>query len=1224
MADNTKYTGLTNYANYHTFSKLQVGNNVNFGGSINRSGHTVTNTDAWLDDVPFFNTFTTPSAALAAVGKSAVKNDLVSIAVAEGDIAVGIYRRNDVDNTTGDKTFTEIFAPYTIGTDTKDGAAVLLNKDDKAVVRVWNKQTLTLLDGANNSNANSEGQAARIIIDGTPVEQFIAVPDVCRSGYPSNGYAIKVYNDGTAMTMDFGTVTNTFFDVPFAGVIMFGGGTDGSVYTIDCFEYIGDKLAAVNTKIADINETIKGLTIEAGTGIKEIKEGTGIKVDATDPIKPTVSVDTTVIATAASVQEVATDVAEIQKTIEEGVVSTVTASTAAQAAGVTVTEGTTPEINVTVGTIDTGVTAVVTGGAVKTYVDTAASGLQNQIDDITESLATGDIHAEIDAVRQTAEAAKKLADTSAQSAEGDDYVTASQTGNKITVSTDIDAIDSKLADVNSEVGAAIKAADDKAVAANNAAAQALTDAKKYTDDEIDKVEKSIADALDAHSQDITKVEEAISSLSTSGFARIVVSELPTADIKLNAIYLVPLATAEKDENVYAEYIYVGGSVTDGVVGGGTFEQIGTTKTDLTEYAKTADVTETLKGYTAVTTHNKLATRVTIAETTIGTHTTAIAENKAAAEAAQGAAYAAQADVNALEGTVQTLAANVETNKTAAETGISEAKAAAKAADDKAVAAQTDVDALEVTVATLSTIVEANKTAADATQTALETLQTTVATNKTAADATQTALKELQTTVATNKTAADQTQTDLDVAEGKIATIEGTLETLTGTGADSIAAKLATKVDNVTGGSKGITISTADTDDGRVATLAVVPATEVTATADAVVTAATVFAHVASVAETTLTAAKGYTEEKISELTESLDSTVTAENTAISVEQVNGKLTSVSVTKGSIATGDTNLVDGGTVFVVTNALEVAVGKKLDTATYNAEKATADAAIEKAQGDATQALADASTAQTTAEAKIETIAPADARIIVTPATTDKVKSVTIGLADTVATTTDGTAYSKAETDAAVKVASDAAKAADDKAVAAQTAAEAAQTTANGKIAAVEVTADATTHFGAQHISAATDADKKVTITVTRADEWSVGETKPAPGISSVINGKMSNGTTIDDANLVDGTSMFAGNTALTTYVGDLGKLATGTSMFSGCSALTTFCGNLGSLTDGTDMFAGCHLNEESLIYIVDSLPVVTSGTITVGVAEGVDKAPYVTEAATKGWTLAYSIV
>jgi predicted nucleic acid-binding Zn-ribbon protein len=177
--------------------------------------------------------------------------------------------------------------------------------------------------------------------------------------------------------------------------------------------------------------------------------------------------------------------------------------------------------------------------------------------------------------------------------------------------------------------------------------------------------------------------------------------------------------------------------------------------------------------------------------------------------------------------------------------------------------------------------------------------------------------------------------------------------------------------------------------------------------------------------------------------------------------------------------------------------------------------------------------------------------------------------------------------------------------------------AQTTAESKIAAVEVATDATTHFGAQHITATTGDDKKVTITVTRADEWSVGETKPAKDVSSVINGKMSDGKTIDDANLVDGTSMFAGNTALTTFVGDLGKLTTGTSMFSGCTGLVDFCADLSSLVDGTDMFKGCALSEESIIYIVDSLPKVTSGTICLGTTVPEDLKDEAEKI--KGWTV-----
>ena len=1102
MADNTKYTGLTNYANYHTFSKLQVGNNVNFGGSINRSGHTVTNTDAWLDDVPFFNTFTLPSDALTAVGKSAVKNDLVSIAVAEGDIPAGIYRRNEVDNTAGDKTFTEIFTPYTIGTDTKDGAPVLLNKNGKAVVRVWSAQKLTLLTKDNNSNANSEGQAARIIIDGAPVEQFIAVPDVCRSGYPSNGYGIKVYKDASPMTMDFGTVKDTFFDVPFAGVIMFGGGTvAASTYTIDCFEYIGDKLAAVNTKISDIQKTIENLTIEAGEGIKQIKTGTGISVategvEGATALTPVVSVDTTVIATAASVKAVADDVAEIQKTIEEGVVSAVTASANAQAAGISVSEGTTPEIDITVGTVAEGENALVTGDAVASAISTAKSG--------AETTAANALSAAVEQIGKDITAAKESAIAAA----------------KTETEGQIDTAKAAIKETTDALAEAIEAAQSAAEkVGTDAATQALTDAKAYTDTEIEAVEKSISDALTAHSQDIAKVEAAITGITTNGFERVIVSELPTTGIKLNAIYLVPMTTAEKELNGYAEYIYVGGTVTEGVVSGGKFEQIGTTKTDLAEYAKTTDVTETLKGYTTTATHNALDTRVSSAEGTIAEHATAISDltqtvtaNKTAADATQTAldeltqtvtanktaADATQTALTGLTTTVGELAATVTANKTAA-------------------------DATQTALNELTQTVTSNKTAADATQTALNTLTQTVTANKTAADATQTALDTLTQIVTANKTAADATQTDLDAAEAKIEAIEGTLETLTGTGDDSISAKLATKVDNVTGSGAGISITTADTTDGaRVATLTVNAATAVTENNTAVVTASAVYSHVSTVAGTTLTSAKSYTEEQIEALTASLAAEVTADNTSITVTQAAGVLTGISVTKGTITEKSTDLVDGGTVYAVTSALETAVSKKVDTETYTTDKAAIDAAIE--------------TAQETADSKIASVGNS---------------STHVGSA---LATTNGTA-----------------------------------------------------------------------VIIAPATRWNASDVTVPPGIAKVINGEMFTSVdaqfgTIDDANLVDGTSMFASNTSLTMYVGDLGKLTTGTNMFSGCIGLTTFCGDLGSLTEGTGMFAGCQLDEESLIYIVDSLPTVSDKTITVGVAAGVDKAPYVTEAQKKGWNLA----
>jgi hypothetical protein len=171
------------------------------------------------------------------------------------------------------------------------------------------------------------------------------------------------------------------------------------------------------------------------------------------------------------------------------------------------------------------------------------------------------------------------------------------------------------------------------------------------------------------------------------------------------------------------------------------------------------------------------------------------------------------------------------------------------------------------------------------------------------------------------------------------------------------------------------------------------------------------------------------------------------------------------------------------------------------------------------------------------------------------------------------------------------------------------------AESKISSVTATTEAT-HFGSSLVSATTTGTD-VAITVAPAKEWSVGATKPDFRITSVINGKMSNGSTIDDANLVDGTLMFA-KSDIQTFVGSLGKLTNGTSMFAN-SSLTEFCADLGSLQDGTSMFAGCTLSEESIVFIVDSLPAYTTGTHTINLGTTVP-AELKAEAEGKGWTVA----
>lgn len=1226
MANNTKYTGLTNYANYHTFSKLQVGNNVNFGGSINRSGHTVTNTDAWLDDVPFFNTFTTPSAALAAVGKSTVQNDLISIAVAEGDIATGIYRRNNIDNADGSKSFNEIFVPYTIGTDKDEtGATVLLNKNGKAVVRVWTGQQLTLLDGDNNSNANSEGQAARIIIDGAPVEQFIAVPDVCRSGYPSNGYSIKVYNDGTPMTMDFGTVTNTFFDVPFAGVIMFGGGTDGSVYTIDCFEYIGDKLAAVNTKIADIQETIENLTVEAGEGIKQIKtvEGSGITiategVEGATKLTPVINIDTNVIATKASVDAVAEDISEIQQTIESGVVSSVTASSAAQKAGITVGGTDTElEIQVTVGEVSESSEAVVTGKAVAAAIETAK---QAAIDNAKVTLTQG---AGITvtpngtastsftvAVDNTVATAQSVTDLAARVTTAEGEIDALQeTVNGLTSGEN--SVDSKITDAKTEIteteiaeqsvsGAGITVTLDGTVgkptltgSVTTASYTPATEGVKGSWSDDDKVAKAsdvkaaIADVENAHGKDIQTLQAAVNSLTTTGLTRYVLPDGQNlsniTDPKENVIYLVK-DTTNAESGSYIEYLYVGT----------VFEAIGTTKTDLSEYAKTADVDASFEATNAevakkansadvytrtdidgkVTTINgaisaaatkgqqgidDAATAKVAADAAQGDATQALtdaATAKSAADAAQAAANTAQGEVDDLEGVVSALSQVVADNKTATDAAI------ATKAD------QTDLDTTNATVAGHTTAIETlNDTTIPAITDRLDAIEAIPTVEVVAAEGTEGAPNYV--TVSSSTT--DGKTTFTVASTGTLETRLDTLESFvggSGTPGQGLSELLAKKVDNVTGGSNGITIATADTADGRVATLSVTPDTTVTKDSVNVVTSGAVETAISSSAGTTLSSAKSYTEEQIGALKTAAAGTVTADDTAISITQTDAKVTAITVTKGEIVDKNTNLVDGGTVYAVTSAIETRLSK-VETAADTGVDSKITTAIEALDGGGKSA-----------GVEVTQVNGVVTTVTVTPG------SVTEGDNSVV---TGGAVY---------------------------TAVEAVKTIAEAKISVVQ---NDNNHFGSPLV---TTSD--TTVTVSPAKEWSVGDTKPVTTITSVINGKMSDGSTIDDANLVDGASMFAGNTVLATYVGDLSKLTNGTSMFSGCTALTTFVGNLDSLTDGTNMFANCKLTEESLIYIVDSLPTFPvetplAHTITVGVATGVDKAPYVTEAAAKGWTL-----
>lgn len=1345
---------------FHVFSKSPASVATALGDATNKSGHTVAASDVWAQKIPAFF-YAKTEAAAEAFKPLAKVNDLCrignSISIFDGAKWVHTY------DTYGDIPDGHVFK----------------NADGEGVVRFHKNRVAHLLTLDNNANDNGAGTTAKIqgwdvtageidpetgkptgapypYVETAPkfVSQFVTSTDNIVDGVPSKGYGPIVMvgtttGDVTKALVEGTSSADHYVANSFAGIIQYNKTRDKDAVYVHAFEYCGKSVTDIAT---DLQAAIDNLDeISATTGIKDVIAGDGIEVvkegDGATKLTPIIKV-TDAIATKTYADTAASDA--VADALEEG-------GSIAEAIATAKNEAI---ANAEV-TITAGEGIVITGEGTGTEFEIA----------VADTIATKTYAEEKAAAAQAAAEATAAADATAKANAAQSAAEATAAG----------ALSAARTEITAEIAAAKKEATD------------------YTDAEVKKVADNLAATDKKHGEDIATVQAAIEALTTAGLTREVVSELPTTGIKLNTIYLVPDADAEA--GTYIEYLYVGELGEGGTGSVENFEPIGSTKTDLSGYVTTEALSTTLEGYTTDAEHTELAGKVTALETLTAQHTTDIA-------AAQKAADDAQSEVDALEGVVAELTTTVGENKKAAEDAIAlKADKTALEATDEVVAGHTAAlkTLAEETIPGITDRLDAIEEIPVVEVVHGENEQYITVSGNTA---------DGKTTYTVTTTEALETRLD---AFDTFVSEDGELATL-----------LAAKVDNVTGGSHGITITTADTEAGRVATLRVTPGT-VAADNTSVVTGGAVATAISSTAESTLESAQDYTDEQITALKTALNAgDVTATNTSVTVTQTEGKVTAVTVTKGSISSGDTDLVDGGTVFAVTDALdtrlaaveqvatdldttiEAAIGEldvtshgsngitfeqingkgaisvtadaevKADSTnvvtsgavatainaaieaseekaaeayavkgtetvaanaaaaakaaddkavaaqgevdalevvvstlsqTHTSDKAALEASIAAVSamiGDdnvATQiddaikaldvaevtkngitysqtdgkvainvsadtivtqnstnvvtsgavytAVANATTAagnavavvqqlaqgaqtaaenaQTTAEAKVESITTSDSRITLTPTTTDKVKSVAIALADTVATTgADGTVYTKDEVatqisdaisaQAALDAAAYAVKGTETVAADAASAAATAQETADAKIAAVEVATDAETHFGAQHISAVTDADKKVTISVSRSDEWSVGTTKPATTITSVINGKMSNGKTIDDANLVDGTSMFAGNTVLETYVGDLGKLTTGTNMFSGCSALTTFCGNLGSLTEGTDMFAGCQLDEESLIYIVDSLPVVTSGTITVGVADGVDKASYVDEAKTKGWTLA----
>lgn len=201
-----------------------------------------------------------------------------------------------------------------------DGAT--FKKNDKDVIKFHKGRTAINLTADNNNGDGSNNYTAKIYDAATGsttfVPQFISAMDKMVDGIPSLAYDAAVFAGGSQLAEGL-TADNDYICNAYAGVIQFNKARSSGV-TVNAWEYIGDKLT---TSISSIRQSIKDIS------------------------------DVTL----------------------KGVVASVTADeNTAQKAGIIVdnTVSTTPVIKFTGGSVTTDETKLVSGGAVKTYVDTTA------------------------------------------------------------------------------------------------------------------------------------------------------------------------------------------------------------------------------------------------------------------------------------------------------------------------------------------------------------------------------------------------------------------------------------------------------------------------------------------------------------------------------------------------------------------------------------------------------------------------------------------------------------------------------------------------------------------------------------------------------------------------------------------------------------------------------------------------------------------------------------
>lgn len=685
---------------YHIFSKTPAAPGTTLGGARNKAGHTTTSSDIWSQEIPaFFKAYSGDD--LTRFAALAKKNDLVVLAYTKSETEPNGAVLKFVDG-----AWTKIHDSIA---SIPDGTEFYNSVDTKPVLRFHQNSAAVILSGDNNNTDGSNGFSAKICAwdeaNSAPyapsalkfVPQFVSPMDKMVSGIPSSGYdaIVKVGTTEDDILAESPSSPAGYIANNYAGIIHFNTAKSDNQIYVHAFEYIGDKLDA------------------SLSGIRK-------------------------------------DVQDIIGTTMEGVVASVGTNDAATSAGIGVdsTTKTSPKITFTAGSVAANETKLVSGGAVKTYVDTTALASDGSIAKYVEDYVATNAKVSVNGQAATTITVKG---TEASSA---DLVKVVVTEDKST---------------DNKIGLTFTATIDEAVFDNNGNLEQdgiviATIAEKIADsaikDAIETDSGAIKDAIDGAISDATlegKVADATSETETKLVTAAQVKEY----VEENAQVTISDGTTVVKSSDLTDFILTGSTGDDITISSELEELVpgDGSKIGVVTYSATLSKATVDSSTGAITAGGSLAVSASDAKT--------ITDKAIAALSATGGAIA----------TLTERVGEAEASASASAQSASASESAAKSAESAAKSAQSAAEAAQSEAAASKTAAEAAQGEASSSASAAQAAQSAAQGSATSASQSASAASASAQSAAESEAAAIQAAADAKAAKDFV---EATAEWQAGT------------------------------------------------------------------------------------------------------------------------------------------------------------------------------------------------------------------------------------------------------------------------------------------------------------------------------------------------------------------------------------------------------------------------------------------------------------